>query len=205
MSNRECDSDTQYEDNTTLEYSIYWLQAIKYQGKRVFRARQASEGQPYPFLTTAVLEDHFFLVACIKARRWLEKLTRIAAEEKRPIDKFLVLTENAVVVRNKREHDDEYVGSGKKDQPVQMHEVETGASVKMTVGTLGTVFIDGKFLMGGIFDVRQAIEAAHSLLGNIVKLQHAYWDERRGADHRKVREQLVGDEFANNEGQPPIH
>ena len=196
MNTHTPESNAEYEDNTTLEFSVYWLQAIEYQGKRVFRAKRESEECHYPFLATAILENHFFLVACIKAQRWLRKLSDIATAEKENIATFLVLTQNAKVVRDKREHDDEYFGTGKIHEQEPMHNVQTSSSVKLRVGTSVSVFVDGKYLIGGILDVQQTIDAARSLRTTLVKIQHAYWDNRK-AEHFKMQEHFIGDEFAN--------
>lgn len=183
---------TDHEDNTTLEYSIYWLQALICQGERVSRAWNRQEGQHYPFLNARGMEEHFFLVACNKARRWLKKL-RSVVENEEPIAKFLAQTENASIVRNKREHDDEYFGTGRKHDEEPSHDVPSTSPVKMNVGTSCTVYTDARLLLGGILDVGATRCAADSLQNTLRELQHAYWDKRGrgGADHFKMPERLL--------------
>ncbi|MCH7592411.1 MAG: hypothetical protein IH989_06510 [Planctomycetes bacterium] len=180
------------ENNTTLVHSIYWLQALIHQGERVFHAWNQKEGQHYPPLTTRMMEEHFFLVACMKAQRWLKKLKKIV-DDPQPIVAFLAVIEPCHVVRNKREHDDEYFGAGKKEEGEPMHDVDSDSPVKMTVGTSVSCQVDGKLLLGGICDVRKAMVAADSLQDMLRRLQHAYWDRKVGeTEHFKMAKRLLG-------------
>ena len=182
-----------YEDSVTLQHSIYWLLAFIHQGERVSRAWNMQEGQHSPFLNTRMMEEHFLLVACNKARRWLEKLKTVV-EDKQPILEFFEITKNSVIIRHKREHDDEYFGTGKRHDEEPNHDVQSRSPIRMNVGTSCSCYLNGRLLLGGIFDVGNGIEAAGSLQNRLRKLQHAYWDERgRGeAGHFKMPEKLMG-------------
>ncbi len=184
-----------YEDKTTLEYSIYWLLAVEHQGARVIDAWNIKEGQNYPFLNTRTIEEHFYLVACNKARRWVTKLKPII-EDNEPIVEFLENTNNSKIVRDKREHDDEYFGTGKKYQEEPNHDVSSKSAIKMNVGTSCSVQTDGKLLLGGIFDVYEGIQSAKLLQEYLRPFQHAYWDKRAikkgGCDHFKIPNKLFG-------------
>ena len=122
------------ENQTTLEHSIYWLQALVYQGERVYQTRNIKTGSKYPYLNTKMMEEQYFLIACMKARRWLKKLKEIV-ENKQPIEDFLEATKVSKIIRDKREHDDEYFGSGKKYEEEPSHDVEDSNEIQMNVGT----------------------------------------------------------------------
>ena len=52
--------------------------------------------------------------------------------------------------------------------------------------------INGRLLLGGIFDVGEAISLSNSLQNTLRKLQHAYWDKEGCGrlDHFKMQEKL---------------
>ena len=83
---------------------------------------------------------------------------------------------------------------GKKYEEEPIHDVQSSSPVKMKAGTSCSCYTNGRLLLGGIFDVGEAIEAADSLQNTLRKSQHAYWDKRgRGsAGHFKMQERLIG-------------
>lgn len=182
-----------HEDKTTLEHSIYWLLALIYQGKRVTSAWNIQEGRNYPFLNIRMMEEQYFLIACNKAHRWLKKLRKII-EDEQPIVEFLEITRNSCIIRHKREHDEQYFGTGKKFDEEPTHDVQSPSPVKMTVGTSVSCYENGRLLLGGIFDVGEGIEAADSLQNKLRELQHEYWDKMGGGklEHFKIPERLIG-------------
>ena len=180
-------------DQTTLENALYWLQALVCQGERVAEAWTHQEGRHYPFLTVRMMEEQFFLAACNKARRWVEKLAKLVDDET-PLRAFLTAIREAKVVRDKREHDDEYFGAGAKYPEEPAHDVQSTSPVQLNVGTSCTVLTDGKLLLGGIFDVAEGMRAARELAGILRHQQHAYWDSRSKGhcEHFKAPERLIG-------------
>lgn len=183
----------QHDDATTLQCAIYWLLAIEYQGVRVIDAWHVEEGRHYPFLNVRMMEEHFFLVACNKARRWVDKLKAIS-EDDAPLVEFLNRTKAAQTVRNKREHDDEYFGSGgaKANRPRPRYDVDCDSPVSMVVGPACSVNSQGKLLLGGLFDVHEGIQSAKTLQIILRQMQHEYWDNRAHkpgmCDHFKMPE-----------------
>ena len=106
--------------------------------------------------------------------------------------RFSEATKVSKIIRDKREHDDEYFGSGKIYEEEPSHDVEDSNEIQMNVGTSCTCEINGRLLLGGIFDVGEAISLSNSLQNTLRELQHGYWDKKGCGRlyHFKMQEKL---------------
>ena len=166
-----------------IESTIYWLSAIKFQGKRLL---QAHEVEGHVMHTTSRMEEQFFINAANKACRWASKLIDLEVAENE-MESF-VNSVDTQFLRNKREHDEKYLGSNAKKEPLVDASAEGG--VKLSVGQSVTVVRDGKILLGGTLDVHNTIEAANTAKNALIEIQHKYWEDRN-APHFKAPQELI--------------
>jgi len=100
-----------------------------------------------------LMEEQFFLTATNKARRWVTEL-KLHAEDGNALDSFLAAFEPSKLVRDKREHDEEYFGSKGKPE-ILSDATAPGSSLALNVGQSVTVHRDGRHLLGGKYDVEK--------------------------------------------------
>jgi hypothetical protein len=160
-----------------ISHAIYWLLAVEFQRDRVRLASQAAGGNNSPFRTTGRMEEHFFLVACNKARRWLDHIDRKIVTQAH-LDRFNVLADSAQVVRNKREHDEEYFGASPKLEPLHADKTSGASAIRLMVGTSVTSYSRGRIILGGIVDIDECAEAAVPLRSELQTHQRNYWRSR---------------------------
>ena len=167
-----------------IEQSLYWLQSICYQGKRLLDSYQING---YLTHTITRMEEHFFLVACQKATRWINKLQaqNILSEEIRIFKEKV----SVKLVRDKREHDDEYQGTNAKDE--KLSDVSNpNSELTIKVGQSITMKRNSRYYIGGTLDVHTTMEIVNQLFKPLKEIQHAYW-EKRGAPHFKIPDVLI--------------
>ena len=173
-------------DQMTLESSLYWAQAMVFQGKRVLDAERIEGHITYKITR---MEEQFFLNAIGKALRWIGEL-KSQGVCVQPIDSFLAVAGVAQLVRNKREHDDEYSGPQKKTE-VMSDASQPGSNLTIKVGQSVTVHRNGTVLLGGTVDVSEVIEAAIELATHLRTEQHKYWEGRSLGDRRNIEHFLA--------------
>ena len=88
---------------------------------------------------------------------------------------FLKLVD-AQFLRNKREHDDNYLGMNSKNEPL-VDSSGTGG-VTINVAQSVTVFRHGKIYLGGTLDVHKTINSADIAIRPLMDIQHDYWKKR---------------------------
>ena len=179
-------------DQMTLELSLYWMQALVFQGKRVLNAEKIEGHITHK---TTLMEEQFFLNAIGKALRWIGELKfqSICVQQ---IDFFLTVASVAKLVRNKREHDDEYFGPPKKTE-VMSDASQPGSSLTVSVGQSITVHRDGKVLLGGTVDINEIIEAAKEFATNLRTEQHRYWEGRSLGDRKNIEHFLAPEDLVS--------
>ena len=163
-----------------IESTIYWLNAVDYQGNRLIQSHKI-EG--HIFHTTSKMEEQFFINAAHKACRWASKLKELGGAEKE-MDAFLNSVDTQFL-RNKREHDDNYLGMNSKKEPLV--EAIGESNLKLHVGQSVTVIRNGKILLGGTLDVHGTIEAANTALEPLINIQHEYWETRHASQFKSPR------------------
>ena len=156
-------------DQATLEWSLYWAQAVSYQGKRVLEAEGIKAELTH---SITVMEEQFMLNALGKALRWIGEL-KLLGVCVADIDAFLSVASISKLVRNKREHDDEYFGPQQKTETLS-DASSPGSDLKISVGQSITVHKDGKVLLGGTVDVDEVINAAEEISEKLRIEQHQY-------------------------------
>ncbi len=163
------------EELQDLEQAIYWLQAVIYQGNRLLESYKAEGHVTH---TTSRMEEQFFINVAYKACRWASKLKtlNVAVTD---MDVFLASVD-AQFLRNKREHDDNYLGMNSKHEPWVDASGPTGPTIQVAQSV--TVFRDRQILLGGTLEVHKTINAADAALIPLVEMQHAYW-AKRSAQH----------------------
>ena len=169
-----------------LDQATYWILAICYQGERLTRThawrRKSSPPKPLYANTTLRAEAQFFLNAIRKADRYLIKIKkhRHIIALTRPamplIDKFGRLTKRGKkgLIPDKREHDDDYLGTNQKKP--EMSAVPSQSGLKMKVSPSVTVLKDERILLGGDIDVQSTIGCASKLAAILRERQHKFWD-----------------------------
>lgn len=157
-------------DHQTLEHTLYWLQAIRFQGERTLSAEKIENILFYQ--NTKMIEEQFFLNAINKAIRWSQELKSLDCCTQE-IDKFLLISSFANLVRNKREHDDEYFGpKARNEKMTELPKEENRASI--TVGQSITMHKNGKILLGGTVDIHDVIVKSEELISVLIKKQREY-------------------------------
>lgn len=171
------------EELTDLEHAIYWLQAVEYQGNRLLESYMAKGHISH---TTARMEEQFFINVAYKACRWASKLKtlNVAVTD---MELFLGIVD-AQFLRNKREHDDNYLGLNSKKEPWADASATTGPTILVAQSV--TVFRNGTILLGGTLDVHKTINAAGAALPPLLEMQHGYWEKRR-APHFQTPRTLI--------------
>jgi len=171
------------EELQDIESTIYWLSAIGYQGNRLIQSHGIEE---HILHTTTRMEEQFFINAANKACRWASKLIDLGVAENE-MESFINSVDTQFL-RNKREHDEKYLGMNSKNEPLVDASGEGG--VQLQVGQSVTVIRKGRILLGGTLDVHNTIEAATTAREALAKIQHKYW-ENRGAPHFKAPRELI--------------
>jgi len=93
-------------------------------------------------------------------------------------------------VRNKREHDDEYFGSQRKEEKMSELPKEEGRS-QLIVGQSCTLHRGGRILLGGTVDIHDVITEAEKLVSILIQLQHEHWESRAMGDIKHVEHFLA--------------
>jgi len=152
--------------------SLYWTLAIDTQGKRVLEAEKIK----YHEFAITRMEEQFFLNAVNKSIRWLKDLRtkNILVVE---IDAFFAISSMASLVRNKREHDDEYFGT-QQGEEILSDASDPESNLSISVGQSVTVHRKGRILLGGTVDVQDVIEKSRKLATLLRDIQHEYCKER---------------------------
>ena len=155
------------------EHSLYWIKATIFQGERLLKAEKIEYRYIY---TITCMEEQFFLNAVNKSIRWLKdsKSQKILVSE---INTFLSTSSMAKLVRNKREHDDEFFGSKQKEETLS-DASDHNSKIIMHVGQSVTVHRNGRILLGGTVDVEEVIDAAKVLEHYLRTEQHTLWKNR---------------------------
>ena len=171
------------EELQDIESTIYWLNAVGYQGNRLIQSHKV-EG--YILHTTSKMEEQFFINSAHKACRWASKLKELGVAINE-MDVFLNSVDTQFL-RNKREHDDNYLGMNSKNEPLV--EAKGESNLKLQVGQSVTVLRNGKILLGGTLDVHETIEAANTAIEPLINIQHEYWEKRK-APHLQLPRSLI--------------
>jgi hypothetical protein len=171
------------EEIQDVEQAIYWLQAMIYQGDRLLKSYKAKGHITH---TSSRMEEQFFINVAYKARRWVSKLKKLNVAVT-DMDIFLGLVD-AQFLRNKREHDDNYLGLNSKKEPLVDATGTTGPNIRVAQSV--TVFRNGQILLGGTLDVHRTINAAGQALIPLIEMQHGYWKKRR-APHFQAPRTLI--------------
>ncbi|MBI5640415.1 MAG: hypothetical protein HZA17_08320 [Nitrospirae bacterium] len=179
----------------TVGGSLYWIQAVIFQGKRTLDAEKI-EFHEY---TITRMEEQFFLNTSVKAIEWVSdtkeqgclvdeiedflSIPSIGMEAKKVIDNPAECRKGELkktvikLVRNKREHDVEIFGSQKKEEIV-FNTSSPGSKLKLILGHSITQFRGGRILLGGVIDVQEVIDAAVKLEVHLRNKQHELWKKR---------------------------
>ena len=173
---------------TAVEYSLYWIQATIFQGNRLINAEKID----YHQYSITRMEEQFFLNSVNKSIRWLKDLKKqnILVSE---VDIFLSVpsTPNLLsLVRNKREHDDEYFGSqGKVETLSDVSNPDN--KLKIYVGQSVTIHKNGRIFLGGTIDVQEIIDTAKILEVSLRTKQHELWEKKSFGNIKNVEHFLA--------------
>ena len=192
----------------TVGGSLYWIQAVIFQGKRTL----AAEKIEYHEYTITRMEEQFFLNAAVKAIEWVSDLKEqgclvdeidnflstpsIGMEAKKVIDNPVDCKKGELkktvikLVRDKREHDKEIFGSQKKEE-ILFNASSPGSKLKLTLGHSITEFRGGRILLGGVVDVQEVIDAAIKLEVHLRNKQHELWKKRSLGSIKDVKHFLA--------------
>lgn len=101
-----------------------------------------------------------FLVALNKIARWGHEMKEAAPNGRMPVDAFLEAFAPGKVVRNIREHDDEYLTGGgrRRDQLFA-----TAMDGLVRIDATSTLVLEGEILLGGRLSVQKMLVAADQL------------------------------------------
>ena len=161
MTKNESSRNRVWDEMRDLDQAYYWTLATCFQGERLTRTYtwRHAPSTPRHFITTTTLmaEEQFFLNAVGKMHRYLTKIQKdqhlfTFIQPARPsINEFcqLVQREDKLLVRNKREHDDEYLGTNQKE-PEFSDVPSQGNGPEVKVSPSVTVIKDGRILLGGV-------------------------------------------------------
>ena len=168
-----------------VEQALYWVKAIIFQGGRLLIAEKIE----YHNYTITRMEEQFFLNAVNKSIRWSKDL-RIQGVLTSEINSFLSTSSIAKLVRNKREHDEEFFGSKQKKETLSDASDPT-SNVKMLVGQSITVCRNGRILLGGTVDVMEVLDAAVVLERYLRTEQHNIWKNDPMWDEKSLGQYLA--------------
>ena len=125
MTNNHNSKDQDYQIRDDLDTTIYELQSIVTQGRRVIHDHNRDEGLSIHSLlhTTTRMDEMFFLIVLSKAIRWLDDLEKLIPEFEPTFSEFKKMAGggNAKTIRNKREHAVEIYGSKQKNSKKKIH------------------------------------------------------------------------------------
>ena len=171
------------EYHNTLEHTLYWLQAIRFQGERTLLSEKLDGSLTHQTITR--MEEQFFLNAVNKSIRWANELKSLncCVQE---LEIFLSISSFTNLVRNKREHDDEYFGPEKKNAKMTKLPKEENKP-QIIIGQSMTMHRNGKILLGGTVDIHDVIAKAEKLIPILIDLQHQYWENRSLGDINNVK------------------
>ena len=122
------------------------------------------------------MEEHFFLISCNKANRWLTKLDDSLMDPDN-LDRLNQHLDKASFVRNKREHDEEYSGESPKAQPMYTVE-DDGSGIVFNVSPGVTMFSGDRILLGGMLEVNECADSAALIRAELQGHQRLYWNNR---------------------------
>lgn len=174
-----------------VQTALGWLLAARLQGQRIrdIKARcdilhgLPDELQPADLRLHLYrpAEEHFFLVATMKAADWLEEIRGECSSLDEAIDRFRrdLPYDAAKQLRDMREHDEEYVkGKGRLQTKAAKNSTPDPFIICEQFGTLElrgsirtTVDFRDRVLIGGTFDLDQAIKAIEEMLGHVDSLR----------------------------------
>jgi len=179
------------EQNIT-ENSLYWIKSIIFQGGRLLAAEKIKYA---PYAITR-MEEQFFLNATNKAIRWVTDMKEqgYLVDEINAFLSVSSITSFTKLVRNKREHDDEYFGSKQKNE-ILSDASNPNSKLNLKVGQSVTVHRDGKILLGGTVDVHEVINATRELEVHLRNKQHELWKKKSLGDIKNVEPFLAPDEL----------
>lgn len=192
MTNNHNSKDQDYQIRDELGATIYELQSIVTQGRRVIHDhnRDRTEGLSIHSLrdTTTRMDEMFFLIVLTQAFRWLDDLEKLIPEFEPTFSEFKKMAggRNAKTIRNKREHADEIYGSkqknSKKENPLFTVSTTGGPTINMSSSV--TDLSGGRVVLGGRVDVQATVEAAATLVETLRPVQLRYWTTttRRGRE-----------------------
>lgn len=101
-----------------------------------------------------------FLVALNKVNRWARELQKHDPEKITGTQQFLKSFEKGKVLRDMREHDDQYMDGRGRKQDQFVYTIEDGW---VSLDATSTVVIGGEILLGGRVSVQQMIAEAQAL------------------------------------------
>ena len=197
-----------YQIRDQLGYTIYALQSIVTQGRRVLhdhnRNRAEKLSRNNPFITNTRMDEMFFLTALNQANRWLNDLEKYLPKFESTFSEFNKISggDDGKKVRHKREHAEEIYGSKQKNRNVPsgnpLFNVSTDSGLEIQMSSSVTYVRGDRIVLGGRVDVRATMEAAAALVETLRPVQLHYWTSTTKRSRDKIAQFLAPEDLMSH-------